>query len=237
MLNQRSSYSLQPGGGSLARLLFFALFLCILTVSVSAQRASWSRGIQHFQVTMTECQNRARGALLGEGYAIENEGGSFSGDFFYGGYKGLNNAAIACNLWADGRVWANVFVSGPGRDGSAAGEERIKLQTRMGQPGGGGGSTGSVFGGIWDVYAWDVMTMDQTGNQVTGKYTGLGSGTFQGTVRDGKLYFSFRNAAGGVGTAVMSPIDANAGRYGINYCDGVGCDPLKQGFVGAQKRR
>lgn len=200
-------------------------------------RASWSRGIQHFQVTMTECQNRARGALAAEGYAVENEGSSFGGDFFYGGYKGLVNAVIACNLWAEGRVWANVFVSGPGRDGSAAGEERVKLQARMGQPGGGSGSTGSVFGGIWDAYAWDVITIDQTGDRVTGRYTGLGSGIFQGTVSGGKLYFSFRNAAGGLGEAVMSPIDANSGRYVLNYCDGRGCDPMKQGRVDAQKRR
>lgn len=200
-------------------------------------RTAWSRGIQHFQATMTECQNRARGALVAEGYTIESDGGSFTGDYFYGGYKDFANAIIACNAWTEGRIWANVFVSTPGKDGSVAGELRIKLQSRMGQPGGGSGSTGSVFGGIWDVYAWDVMTMDQTGNRVTGKYTGLGSGTFEGTVVDGVLYYNYRNAAGGVGTAVMRPINASEGRYEIRYCDGPGCDPMKQGQVGAQKRR
>jgi hypothetical protein len=103
--------------------------------------------------------------------------------------------------------------------------------------GGGGGNTGGLFGGTWDLYAWDVMTLEQNGNSVTGRYSGLGSGTLQGTVNGNKLYFSFRNSSGGVGSAVMTLMDANARRYSLNYCDGAGCDPMKQGYVEGTRRR
>ncbi len=57
-------------------------------------------------------------------------------------------------------------------------------------------------------------------------------------MRGDNLYFTFKDAAGRFGEAVMSPINKNTGSYNLHYCDtGKGCDPMKQGYVGATKRR
>jgi hypothetical protein len=108
--------------------------------------------------------------------------------------------------------------------------------------GGGGGEVGGggAFGGTWDAYAWDTITMEQNGDRVTGRWTGGGGGRLQGVVRGDRLYFSWRSDGDGKeGEAVMYPIDTNdSGRYGLSYCHQRGCDPAtREGYVDAKRRR
>lgn len=216
--------------------------LIALTQNGLAQRGpAWSRGVQLMEFGMDECRNRARRALALEGYNVVADNTGFAGtDFYLSGQTVSNTAVIACNSITPARSWVNMFIASTieAPTGSLSDGERVKLQTRMGQAGGAGGGSRSVYSGIFGAYAWDTITLEETGNGVTGWYTGLGSGTLQGTVRGDRFFFSFRHKDGTVGEAILYPIDANTGRYGLTYCSGRGCTPTPStGYVDASKRR
>lgn len=90
---------------------------------------------------------------------------------------------------------------------------------------GGGGTT---FAGNWRAYGWEFIQMTQDGTSVTGKYSDYTGdrypkGTFSGTVRGDKLYFSWKNLDGTVGEGFMFPFDQGR-RWGLRYCIGSGCN-------------
>lgn len=222
----------------------FLSICCLIALSqtVWSQRGpAWSRGVQLMEFGMDDCRNRARRALALEGYNVVADNTGFAGtDFYLSGQNVSNTAIIACNSITPTRSWVNMFIASTleAPTGSLPDAERVKLQTRMGQPGGGGGAGRSVYSGVFNAYAWDTITLEETGNGVTGWYTGLGSGTLQGSVRGDRFFFSFRHKDGTVGEAIMAPIEANTGRYGLTYCHGRGCTPTPStGYVDANKRR
>jgi hypothetical protein len=181
--------------------LLLALTLCFFAAPSLAQTPTWSRGIQNLSISNDECKNRARRALEAEGYTIGNQGGSFSGDYYFGGYKDIHNAVIACNSSPDGKTWANIFVAsclGTG-DGNVPGAERVKLQQRMDQP-----DISKVLVGTWEGVSGDgrfreVWTITENNGQwsVSGAFydrqTGQQTGGFRGeNVRFQSGVLSFR---------------------------------------------
>jgi hypothetical protein len=113
----------------------FAFTLFFFTTPCSAQRPSWSRGIQNLSISCDECKSRAHRALEAEGYTIDNQGGDNIRDYYFAGYKDGQAAIVACNSSPDGNMWANIFVAGclNTQNGYIAGAERIKLQELMNQ--------------------------------------------------------------------------------------------------------
>lgn len=91
-----------------------------------------------------------------------------------------------------------------------------------------GGGGAMSFAGSWRAYGWEFIQITQDGTSVTGKYSDYTGdrypkGSFTGTVRGEKVYFSWRNLDGAVGEGVLYPFD-NGRRWGLRYCVGSGCN-------------
>lgn len=126
------------------------------TLAPQGRAPGWSRGVQNLSVSFDECTSRARRGLEAEGYTINNQGGSFSGDYYVGSEKQGFAAVIACNSAPDGRAWANVFVGSLDGNGNVAGAERQRLQAQMDRP-----ASGSLR------FVWErVGTGDCPGNDL-----------------------------------------------------------------------
>lgn len=153
-------------------MLLAGLTLCIFAAPSLAQNA-WSRGIQNLSISHEECVKRARLALEAEGYTIQNQGGDAGGDYFYGGYKDIHIAIIACNSAADGRTWANIFVSSQSNDAGVPGAERVKLQARMELL----SQSGGALEGDWNIkccndeLGWTLSIKNQDGNSFSGSFS------------------------------------------------------------------
>ena len=155
-----------------SRGLLFAVMLCFFAVPSLAQTPTWSRGIQSLPISHDECSNRARRALEAEGYTVENQGGSFSGDYYFGGYKNIHNAVITCNVSHDSKTWVNVFVASSvgNRDGNVPGAERMKLQQRMDQSASRGCGLGTRWRGMDGGWS-GVLTRRGNSNLFDGVWT------------------------------------------------------------------
>jgi len=194
------------GFGSLVLALSFFGF----STMVSAQ-PPYSRGEQRLPITYEVAMQRARAALIAEGFVNLNEGGAV-----ISGYKGIHTAVIMCNVAPDATTWINIVVASNHTDGTVPGAERVKLQGKMNQPG--GGSTSSA--------KWRLTTITPPGQPYPGTYLAdinlteengslTGSGTwsngvssnFTGTVRNNEVILyrvdnsGFRATLLGRGTA------------------------------------
>ncbi len=142
---------------------FLIVSICTIPQFVLGQKGTpWSRGVQQMEFGFDECKTRARAALGAERYGVTNENTGFNNtDYYVAGQNEIHTAVITCNFLASGRTWVNMFISSSvaALSGALPDAERVKLQTRMGQANG-GVSTGTTFGGKWDAYAWDVITIE-----------------------------------------------------------------------------
>jgi hypothetical protein len=114
------------------RLHFVAFILMYLTVTlISHAQPATSRGEQRLPISFQEGMSRAEAALRAEGYV--NIGLQANMAL---GYKGENTAMILCNEATNGNYWINIVVASLTNNSGIPGAERVKLQTRMGNPGG-----------------------------------------------------------------------------------------------------
>jgi hypothetical protein len=165
--------------------LVFAMGFCGFSTMVSAQPA-YSRGEQRLPITYEVAMQRAKGALLAEGYVNLNEGGAF-----ISGFKDNNTAIIMCNVAPDATTWINIVVASIANDAGIPGAERVKLQKRMDQ----NYVTGNLVG-LWNIkccndeLGWTLHITNHDGNNFSGSFSGgAGDGAVNGQVRGNTIEF------------------------------------------------
>lgn len=165
--------------------LIFALSFCGFSTMVFAQPA-YSRGEQRLPISYEVAMQRAKGALLAEGYVNLNEGGAF-----ISGFKDNNTAIIMCNVAPDATTWINIVVATNTNDAGIPGAERVKLQKRMDQ----NYVTGNLVG-LWnikccnDYHIWTLHITSQDGTDFSGSFSGgAGDGAVNGQVRGNTIEF------------------------------------------------
>lgn len=166
--------------------LVFALSFCGFSTNVSAQPA-YSRGEQRLPITYEVAMQRARAALIAEGFVNLNEGGAF-----ISGFKDIHTAVIMCNVAPDATTWINIVVASIANDAGIPGAERVKLQNRMNQ---GNAVSGSLLG-QWnlkccnDYHIWTLHITSQDGTNFSGSFSGgAGDGAVNGQVRGNTIEF------------------------------------------------
>ncbi len=165
--------------------LVFALGFCASSTMVSAQPA-YSRGEQRLPISYEVAMQRAKGALLAEGYVNLNEGGAF-----ISGFKDNNTAIIMCNVAPDATIWINIVVASNTNDAGLPGTERVKLQKRMDQ----NYVTGNLVG-LWNIkccndeLGWTLHITNHDGNNFSGSFSGgAGDGAVNGQLRGNTIEF------------------------------------------------
>lgn len=130
----------------------FLIALLLLLVAAPARAQSWSRGLQDFPISTSECMQRAALGLQAEGYTIGGRG-----DSYIGGIKGMHTAVVMCDAGPGGKTLANiVVVSGGASDGGVPGGERVRLHQRMQNTASGGGIGTWRSAGIGDCSGYDT---------------------------------------------------------------------------------
>ena len=187
---------------------FLVLPFLAFTLTASAQ-PEWYRGMLKLPVSFDECKSRAGRALQAEGYSIQGQGGDHSGDYFFGGVKGVHSAVIACDSSPDGTTWVNFFVSSNHGTGDVA-AERIKLSRQMSDPSGSSSNNLSSFAGEWSAHVENgyafTMSLTQDGNRVSGTHDN-GRTIIEGVVDGRTMRFRYRykdSDTRGAGTLVLS---------------------------------
>jgi hypothetical protein len=167
------------------RSLVFVLSLFTISTMVSAQPA-YSRGEQRLPITYEVAMQRAKAALIAEGYVNLNEGGAF-----ISGFKDNNTAIIMCNVAPDATTWINIVVASIANDAGIPGAERVKLQKRMDQ----NYVTGNLVG-EWNIkccnddLGWTLHITSQDGTNFSGSFSGgAGDGAVNGQVRGNTIEF------------------------------------------------
>jgi hypothetical protein len=147
---------------------------------VAFSQPSYSRGEQQLAITYEFAMNRAKAALIAEGYVNLNQGGAF-----ISGYKGINTAIIMCNVAPDAKTWVNIVVASNATDSNIPGAERVKLQKRMDQ-----NLSGSNLVGEWflkccnDELQWKLHIKNQNGSDFSGSFNDVNGG---GNITNGKI--------------------------------------------------
>ena len=143
-----------------------------LSMIVSAQPA-YSRGEQRLPITYEVAMQRAKAALIAEGYVNLNEGGAV-----ISGFKEVHTAVIMCNVAPDATTWINIVVASNLNDATVPAGERVRLQNRMNlvKPAGG------ELVGEWnlkccnDALAWTMTITTQNGAEFSGTLSEAFSG-------------------------------------------------------------
>lgn len=139
---------------------------------VGQGRPSVSSGSYVIRATYDECLTRARQALEAEGYPAGR-----GGEQYYWGGKGIHWAIILCEPPGGSRFSFHIFVHSGNPDARISDAERDNLARRMGQPN--PASSGSCsWVGQWRLNGFNgaVMTLRQSGDNVTGEYPGWHNG-------------------------------------------------------------
>lgn len=191
--------------------LLITLAFSVVTSVVQAQ-PSWSRGEQSFQISFQEAMSRAENALRTEGYVNLNT----QANMVYG-YKGENSAVITCNEGTNGRYWINIFVASLTNNSGVPGNERVKLQQRMNQPGTTTiGSKGCGLGRTWNIVESGItMIWTRRGSSNIFDVTGTVGGapfTAEQTIEiSGNKVFANRYKAGDGNTCTFTGTIASDG--------------------------
>jgi hypothetical protein len=167
--------------------LVFALSFCGFSTMVFAQPA-FSRGEQRLPITYEVAMQRAKAALMAEGYVNLNEGGAF-----ISGYKDNNTAIIMCNVAPDATTWINIVVASIANDASIPGAERVKLQNRMNQS----NAVSGILFGEWNIkccnddLGWTLYITNQEGTNFSGYFSDVaGGGNVAGVVTGNTIKFT-----------------------------------------------
>lgn len=102
------------------------------------------------------------------------------------------------------------------------------------------GAGPTTYVGTFDFYAWGAITFEmREGCNLAGTFAAFGGGTMWGSVplNSTTMNLTFRTSGGGTGRGVIQKTGVSDPPYRFYYCDGDGCDPMKQGLVGGRKIR
>jgi hypothetical protein len=99
-----------------------------------------------------------------------------------------------------------------------------------------GGGGGGRYAGKWKAYTFGDVTLEQMGDQVTGRYgntNGIqGPGSIQGVVKGDQLHFQWRSDRGQEGQAIWYPFQgAFAGKIcgsGLRNCPPDGYEDVRK---------
>ncbi len=157
---------------------FFQAFIAIssamlLSADIVSAQPAYSRGEQRLPITYDVAMQRAKAALIGEGYVNLNEGGAF-----VAGFKEIHTAVIMCNVAPDATTWINIVVASNNNDATVPGGERVRLQNRMNQA----KTADGLLLGEWnlkccnDGLSWTMSITSQNGVEFSGSLSEAHSG-------------------------------------------------------------